>query len=64
MKQDCSDLGVGQKVEVVDFAEAALTGYYFCKACQRVTKKVQRGVQFVCVRCGSSNVKFCPPLSV
>lgn len=64
MKQDLSSLGVDKSGQTVNFAEAALMGYYFCSACQRVTRKVQRGVQFVCVRCGSSRVKFCPPLSV
>jgi predicted RNA-binding Zn-ribbon protein involved in translation (DUF1610 family) len=64
MKQDLSSLGVGKVEPIVNFAEAALMGYYFCSACQRVTKKVQRGVQFVCIRCGSSRVKFCPPISV
>ena len=64
MKQDLSVLGVGKSADVVNFAEAALTGYHFCSACQRVTRKVQRGVQFVCIRCGSSRVKFCPPLTV
>jgi hypothetical protein len=48
----------------LNFAESALAGFYFCLACQAVTQRVQRGVNFVCVHCGSCRVKFCPPVSV
>jgi len=64
MKQDLSCLGDRNFAVKVNFAEASITGYHFCIACQHVTKKVQRGVNFVCVRCGSSRVKFYPPLAV
>ncbi len=48
----------------ISFSAVALSGYYFCSACQHVTERVQRGVTFVCVRCGSTRVKYHPPLSV
>lgn len=48
----------------MDFSAVALSGYHFCSGCQRVTERVQRGVSFVCVRCGSGRVKYFPPVAV
>lgn len=33
------------------------TGYYYCNKCERVTKKVQRGVKFVCLLCNAEATK-------
>lgn len=62
MKQNLSSLGFEKSVP--NFADAATNGFEFCLGCQRVTRKVQRGVRFVCVLCGSPRVKYCPPVSV
>ena len=48
----------------MNFSAVALNGYYFCSACQHVTQRVQRGLNFVCIECGSQRVKYFPPVGV
>jgi len=47
-----------------NFSALALGGYYFCLGCQHVTERVQRGLNFVCIGCGSHRVKYHPPVCV
>ena len=49
---------------IVNLSALADSGYYFCSGCQHVTQRVQRGVNFVCVGCGSHRVKYHPPIFV
>ena len=46
-------MNANEKEKRKNLVELSYNGYWFCWACNKITSRVQRGTQFVCIKCGN-----------